>query len=365
MRKAIFVFALIVPIVTFPFSAQAGIFSFMAGPTKTVDASTGSDTNSQTLSVLEATPSSNPKASLDVPVMIAGSSIVANIGPLGTESDVANLPATDQISIHVVRDGDTIASIAKLYDVSVGTILVANNLSRGDKLTKGQVLTILPFSGIEYTVKKGDTLAKIAKKYGAPADDIVRYNDITVNTDLVVGTTLLIPDAEGFVLDQNTSSSTSGTSSSSSSSSSSTQSTGMHGKSRNTTSYPNFYIWPIAGHAGRITQGAHGSRMNGIDIGAPKGSTIVASAAGTVLIAATFGYNSGFGEYVVIEHPENGTKTLYAHMSKVLVTPGQTVAQGDAIGEVGSTGHSTGPHVHYEVRLNDVINPGINNTWKN
>ncbi|HEU5114585.1 MAG TPA: M23 family metallopeptidase, partial [Candidatus Paceibacterota bacterium] len=87
---------------------------------------------------------------------------------------------------------------------------------------------------------------------------------------------------------------------------------------------------------------------------APIGTPIHAAASGVVIIARSGGYNGGYGSYVVISHP-NGTQTLYAHMSKVIAHQGDAVEQGDLIGLVGSTGKSTGPHVHFEVR--GAVNP--------
>jgi murein DD-endopeptidase MepM/ murein hydrolase activator NlpD len=95
------------------------------------------------------------------------------------------------------------------------------------------------------------------------------------------------------------------------------------------------------------TQGLHG--YNGIDIGAAAGTSIVAAAPGTVIIARSGGWNGGYGSYVVVQHG-NGTQTLYAHASSVLVSQGQQVTQGQAIARVGATGRATGNHLHFEVR---------------
>ena len=95
------------------------------------------------------------------------------------------------------------------------------------------------------------------------------------------------------------------------------------------------------------TQGIHG--YNGVDLGAPSGTPIMASADGDVIVAKAGGYNGGYGSYVVIQHA-NGSQTLYAHMSKVSTYAGATVKQGQVIGGVGSTGRSTGAHLHLEIR---------------
>lgn len=98
----------------------------------------------------------------------------------------------------------------------------------------------------------------------------------------------------------------------------------------------------------RRSQGPHGPGGRGIDMAAPTGTPIVAAASGTVLLSKG-GYSGGYGEMIVIQHA-NGTKTLYAHMSKRATTTGAKVSQGETIGYVGSTGRSTGPHLHFEVQ---------------
>jgi murein DD-endopeptidase MepM/ murein hydrolase activator NlpD len=106
-----------------------------------------------------------------------------------------------------------------------------------------------------------------------------------------------------------------------------------------------YFTHPLPGS--RKTQNIHG--FNGTDWGAPKGTPILAAASGKVIVAKYSGYSGGYGQYVVIEH-DNGTQTLYAHASKVLVSVGDEVKQGETIALVGSTGRSTGNHLHFEVR---------------
>jgi murein DD-endopeptidase MepM/ murein hydrolase activator NlpD len=106
-----------------------------------------------------------------------------------------------------------------------------------------------------------------------------------------------------------------------------------------------YFIHPLPGSV--RTQGIHG--YNAVDFGAPVGTPILASAGGSVLVSRVGGWNGGYGNYVVIDHP-NGTQTLYAHNSKNTVWQGQTVVAGQVIGYVGNTGRSTGPHLHFEIR---------------
>ena len=97
----------------------------------------------------------------------------------------------------------------------------------------------------------------------------------------------------------------------------------------------------------RAFQSAHGS-SGGVDFGAPIGTTVVASDGGTVTKASS-GYNGGYGTVVEIDH-HDGTSSLYAHLSTLLVPPGQSVTPGQALGYIGMTGKTTGPHLHFEIR---------------
>jgi murein DD-endopeptidase MepM/ murein hydrolase activator NlpD len=110
-------------------------------------------------------------------------------------------------------------------------------------------------------------------------------------------------------------------------------------------SYPDYYSCPTTGV---LTQGLHG--RNSVDIAAPVGTPLLASASGIVTISKSNGtWNGGYGNFVVISH-DNGTQTLYAHMRNTVVAPGEKVYQGTKIGYIGVSGMTTGPHVHFEVR---------------
>ena len=219
------------------------------------------------------------------------------------------------------------------------TILWANDLPQGSKLQVGQALTILPVPGVKYVVKKGDTLGSVAKKFGGDAVEIASYNGID-DGSLVVDTELIVPDGELAVVLAPKKSTKIGA-----------------GRAHNvgpkgTVSQIGYYLRPIIG--GVRTQGIHG--YNGVDLGGVQvGSPIMAAADGEVIIAKQGGWNGGYGEYIVIQH-DNGSQTLYSHAASVLVSVGQHVDRGEVIGAVGSTGKSTGPHVHFEIR-NDIRNP--------
>ncbi len=268
--------------------------------------------------------------------VVAGQALLPQEGPSGTAADLLDTPHASSISVYTVHDGDTLSGIAQMFDVSVNTIIWANDI-KGHIIRPGDSLIILPITGLRYTVAKGDTLASVAKKFSSDAGDIAQYNDLADGAALTAGNTLIIPNGE-LTMPVST---TVARGSTSHQSASKEPYLGGSGPSLS-----DYFAWPVAG--GIITQSLHG--WNAIDIGAPRGTSIYASAPGTVIIAKqNGGWNGGYGNYIVVSHP-NGTQTLYAHMSKVLASAGQVVAQGDVIGNVGATGEATGPHLHFEVR---------------
>lgn len=244
-------------------------------------------------------------------------------GPAGTY--IGEPVVSDRISLYTVRKGDTLEQVAKMYGVTPSTILWANDMKRGDTLKPDQVLVILPISGIKYTIKKGDTLASITKQYKADIEEIKNFNNIDENTKLAVGDEIIIPDVEGNIA--------------------ASSGTGSTKPSTGKISTVGYFTKPIVG--GVRTQGLHGH--NGVDLASYYGAPILAAASGKVIVSRVGGWGGGYGNYVVIQH-SNGTQTLYAHMSSVSVSAGQTVSKGQQIGKMGSTGQSTGVHLHFEVR---------------
>lgn len=253
-------------------------------------------------------------------VIVDEAALLPEEGPSGTMADIEKSKNTT-ISRYVVREGDTLTGIAALFEVSANTIKWANDIPPSGTIRVGQTLTILPVTGVKYTVKSGDTIESIAKRFDGDATEIVNFNGI--DGALAAGTELIIPNGEIAAPPAAPAKAKSGTPSK---------------------SYAGYYIRPINGVR---TQGVHG--YNGVDLAAPVGTPIVASAAGEVLIAREGGWNGGYGSYVVIRHG-NGTQTLYAHASSVMVGVGQTVQQGQVIAYSGNSGKSTGPHLHFEIR---------------
>lgn len=323
-----------------PHIASASVFGIFpdlfAAENKNGSGETALNASAQTMSLLKAEQTVSAKGSADISI-VGGVAIASETGPLGSMKNIESLPSSNhQISTYIVREGDTITSIAKMYGVTVNTIVWANSLS-SRTLKKDQVLVILPISGVLHTIKKGDTVKSLAKKYKADETEILEYNNLEDDAVLDVGETITIPDGEMATVIA------------------SSNKIANNGNSRlvrgyDGAEYEGYYLRPLDG--GRRTQGLHG--YNGVDLAAPVGTKVYASAGGTVIVARTGGWNAGYGNYIVISHP-NGTQTLYAHLSKVRVYSGQMVERGDTIGNVGSTGKSTGPHLHFEVR--GAVNP--------
>lgn len=311
-----------------PVSTHAGIFSFVATLLHTTSSILENEHNSQNALVLKAARNVDPNPSKgggDITI-VDDSALLSEAGPAGTLADIEERPQHGgRISIYVVREGDSVSQIAKMFGVTAGTIIWANDIKRGSLIKEGQTLVILPVSGVQHTVKKGDTLKSIAKKYKGDFDEIVQYNELEDGATLAVGDVITVPGGEIATPVY---------------SSSGTVVRGSGGPT-----YSGYYLRPITG--GRKSQGLHG--YNGVDIAAPYGTPILASASGTVIISRGSGWNGGYGTYIVMRH-ENGTQTLYSHNSKNIVYVGQYVVQGQVIGYVGSTGRSTGSHLHFEVR---------------
>ena len=243
----------------------------------------------------------------------------------------------DSILNYTVQSGDTVSGVAEKFGVSADTIRWQNNLT-GDAIKVGDSIQILPVTGVAHVVAKGDTIYSIAKQYDAESQAIVDFPFNTFANDetfeLAIGQTIIVPDGvkptgEGPVVPR------------------ARQMTPNAGS----VSASGQFVWPTQGI---ITQYFSWYHM-GIDIANPAAPLDVAADSGTVTHAGWD--NTGYGNMVMIDH-HNGYMTLYGHLSVISVVVGQNVNKGDVIGRMGSTGHSTGTHTHFEIWKNGVrINP--------
>jgi murein DD-endopeptidase MepM/ murein hydrolase activator NlpD len=242
---------------------------------------------------------------------------------------------------HTVQSGDTLTGIASRYGVSMMTVWWANKLTSKDDLHVGQKLTIPPVNGLVVTVKLGDTLDALAAQYKVDAADVVAVNELEDPT-LIIGQTLILPDAAGAPIP---------TPKPAPPSRSGGGSCGCSGPS---TYGGGAFSWPVTGGGNYISQYFRYGHY-GLDIAADYGSKVRAAAAGRVLFAGW--KNNGGGYQVWIAHG-SGLYTTYNHMSAVTVSSGQSVAEAQQVGRIGSSGWATGPHLHFEVWIGEIWNGG-------
>ncbi|OGE19118.1 hypothetical protein A3J19_00495 [Candidatus Daviesbacteria bacterium RIFCSPLOWO2_02_FULL_41_8] len=258
-----------------------------------------------------------------------------------THTNISIKPRSEIIE-YKVESGDTLSSIAGKFGISTDTIRWGNNLT-GDQIKPGQVVKILPVTGISYTVKSGDTLESIAKKFSSEAQAILDFpfNDVPDDLSLKTGQLLIVPDGTP-------------------------PETKIPARARPQPAYlaqgpssPAFaapgggqFIWPVGGSLTQYYSWYH----PGIDIANRSGPAVAATDGGTVIVAG-WPDSTGYGNRVVIDHG-NGYTSLYAHLANIYVSAGQTVSRGQLIGQMGSTGRSTGTHTHLEIHFKGVaVNP--------
>ncbi|RMG92746.1 MAG: LysM peptidoglycan-binding domain-containing protein [Chloroflexi bacterium] len=250
----------------------------------------------------------------------------------------AKLPQHN-FQIYKVKRGDTPNLIAAQFGISPETLLGGNPwLSQeSSELQTGSELVILPVDGVLHTVKPGERLEDIAAQYDVPVEDIIAYapNNLEFPYRLVPETQLLIPGAKIGQFYWTAPKSVAGT--------------GAGGQNWAVVGTGTF-IWPVNG---RCITNYHWYGHPAIDIAVPEGTPVYASDRGTVTYASwAAGTYYDYGNLIVINHG-NGFETFYAHLSSIGVYPGQTVEQGEWIGATGNTGRSSGPHIHFEIRIND------------
>lgn len=276
--------------------------------------------------------------------VVDGTALLAESGVSGTVVDIESKKNNSgKINLYTVKPGDSLSQIAEMFQVSVNTIRWANDFEGA--IQPGQELIILPVTGIRHVVENGGDIQDLADIYDADVQEIALFNGLSVDTQLKPGDEVIVPNVdhksgESEIKEENTGKS-SGTS------------TKLAVSPTPRVSFNGYYSHPVPGAI--RTQGIHG--YNAVDFGAAYGTPVRAAADGKVLTSKNSGWNGGYGNMIIITH-SNGTQTLYSHMSSNVVYSGQNVSAGEVIGYVGSTGKSTGNHLHFEVR-------GATNPWGN
>lgn len=236
-----------------------------------------------------------------------------------------------------VQKGDMIGFIADKFNITQDTIISVNNIHQSRLIQIGQILKIPSMPGIVYTVKKdGETAKTIAEKYEISAEKLARVNNVSCEQSLLAGQTIFAPDA---LLDWVTRQEINGDL--------------FHKPVHSRYYLSSYYGWRSSPFSGKR------SYHSGVDMACPQGTPVYAALGGTV---TSVGYNNIYGNYIIITH-HSGYKTLYGHLSKQLTVRGKWVDSGTRIGLVGSTGLSTGPHLHFTVyKFGKTVNPA--SLWK-
>lgn len=256
-----------------------------------------------------------------------------DLSEYGVQTQVSEKPR-DQIITYDIQKGDTLSTVAQKFGVSVDTIKWQNNIKR-DSLSIGQQLKIPPVTGIVHKVAEGETIYSIAKKFQTEPQKIVNFpfNDFSdLDTfALNVGQTLVVPD-------------------------------GVQPQAAPVLRPSYSFGQPSAGGSGQFSWPANGAITQypiwyhmAFDIANPSQPPVTAAGDGVVLSAEYLNY--GYGRHTIIDHG-GGLATLYAHLTEIYVKAGDKVSRGQVIGKMGSTGRSTGTHLHFEVRKNGTpVNP--------
>lgn len=259
--------------------------------------------------------------------------LATDLGDLSVQTTISNKPRSE-VREYTVKAGDTLASIADQFDIDTETLKWENNL-KADTIKPDQTLRILPVSGVAHKVKSGESIYSIAKRYGVDAQAIVNFpfnefQDLDTFA-LTVGQTLIVP---GGTPPQQ-------------------KPVIVRGKAPQRVNIvagqpgSGRFIWPTTGNISQYPVYYHMA----LDIANRSLPPVIASDTGTVSFSGCVGY--GYGCHVIVDHG-NGFQTLYAHLSRIDVNAGQNVGQGQQIGVLGSTGRSTGPHLHFEIRKGGV-----------
>jgi len=224
-----------------------------------------------------------------------------------------------QLTQYRMRSGDTLSRIASRFKLNLDTVVSWNGIRDARGFAAGTVLDLPNMDGLKYVVRRGDTLQGIARSWGVDFNGVLDWNRLASSV-ISVGQELFLPGAR------------------------------MNPNELNRV-LGNLFMYPVQGRISSF----FGERSdpftgvpnyhNGIDIVNRPGTPVLAAMAGTV---AEFGFNYNYGNYVILKH-SGQYQTLYGHLTRYLVGRGQKLQQGETLGELGSTGYSTGPHLHFSI----------------
>ncbi|HEY4689595.1 MAG TPA: M23 family metallopeptidase [Anaerolineae bacterium] len=296
----------------------------------------------------------------DFPIYAAGGALLYQQSGIVRQADpftiIPDRPRRGVIE-YTVQPGDALFTIASRFGITPESILWNNQETLNNdphKILPGTVLLIPPVSGVIHTIQEGDTLESIAAQYKVTVDAIVvdgaQWNNLLEGRLPSAGSTLIVPGGQkefkGWELPRAVVRSDGrGAGAVALGQCAEVTGGGLAGSGS--------FIWPANSHW--VSGYNYSVWHRGLDLAGRAGDPVYASDSGFIVYA---GWSTvGYGNLVVIDHA-NGWQTWYAHLSQIYVTCGQNAWQGSTIGAVGSTGNSSGPHLHFETRFQgDLLNP--------
>ncbi|MGM0413713.1 MAG: peptidoglycan DD-metalloendopeptidase family protein [Bacillota bacterium] len=236
--------------------------------------------------------------------------------------DYSHYNLLSDVKTHVVRPGESLWTIASKYDINIDTLIGANDINDMNQIMPGDELKILPVKGIMYRIGPGDSLQELISKYNLDTDRVLQANNIINSDNISTGKNIILPGAKPEFGYQDRLS--------------------------------QMFIRPVGGRISSPFGPRWGRQHSGIDYAVPIGTPVKSAGSGRIVYV---GWSSGYGNTVIVEH-QQGMRTLYAHLNSFNVRTGQRVNREQVIARSGNTGRSTGPHVHFEVRVNGrPVNP--------
>ncbi|ASJ22283.1 metalloendopeptidase [Brachyspira hampsonii] len=231
---------------------------------------------------------------------------------------------------YIIEEGDNLTTISRKIGANLDTLVSVNKISNANRLRPGQKIVIPNRNGLLYTIKKDESLEDIAERYDVSLNRVLSFNKISNPNDIKVGEDIFLPGAK-YTLDERID------------------------KFGQMFSLPTTItrISSVFGYRVHPITGVRTKHM-GVDIPGRLNTPVYAARKGKVIFA---GYSGGYGNLVIVRH-DKGYTTYYGHLNSITTRAGATVGVGVMIGRMGSTGRSTGSHLHFEVRRNGVaLNP--------
>ena len=231
---------------------------------------------------------------------------------------------------YIIEEGDNLTTISRKIGANLDTLVSVNKITNANRLRPGQKIVVPNRNGLLYTIKKDESIEEIAERYDVSLNRVLSFNKISDPNDIEVGDDIFLPGAK-YTLDERID------------------------KFGQMFSIPTTItrISSVFGYRVHPITGVRTKHM-GVDIPGRLNTPVYAARKGKVIFA---GYSGGYGNLVIVRH-DKGYTTYYGHLNSITTRVGSTVGVGVMIGRMGSTGRSTGSHLHFEVRRNGVaLNP--------